>query len=97
MCEKAIGSNTMKKSNGPNSISKDTLRDEDCPWLINCTTQEYLVNVGLDSHFNKHSRDIHLFQFYIYGVTENSESMFVHQQLAGVTIRKALKSHFSYN
>jgi hypothetical protein len=47
------GSDTMLKSNGPNSISKDTLRDEDCPWLINCTTQEYLVNVGLDSHFNR--------------------------------------------
>ena len=46
------GSDTMLKSNGPNSISKDALRDEDCPWLINCTTQEYLVNVGLDSHFN---------------------------------------------
>ena len=87
----------MLKSNEPNLISKDALRDEDCPWLINCTTQEYLVNVGLDSHFNKHSRDINLFQFYIYGVTENSESMFVHQQPAGVTIRKALKSHFSYN
>jgi hypothetical protein len=28
------------------------LRDEDYPWLINCTTQEYLVNVELDSHFN---------------------------------------------
>ena len=40
------------KSNRPNSISKDALRDEDCPWLINCTTQDYLVNVGLDSHFN---------------------------------------------
>jgi hypothetical protein len=46
------GSDTMLKSNGPNSISKDTLRDEDCLWLINYTTQEYLVNVGLDSHFN---------------------------------------------
>ena len=42
----------MLKSNGPNSISKDALRDEGCPWLINCTTQEYLVNVGLNSHFN---------------------------------------------
>jgi hypothetical protein len=40
------------KSNGPNSISKDALRDEGCPWLINYTTQEYLVNVGQDSHFN---------------------------------------------
>jgi hypothetical protein len=39
----------MLKSNGPNSISKDALRDEDYPWLINCTTQEYLVNVGQDS------------------------------------------------
>ena len=28
------------------------LRDKDCPLLINCTTQEYLVNVGQDSHFN---------------------------------------------
>jgi hypothetical protein len=43
---------SLLKSNGPNSISKDALRDEDCPWLINCTTQEYLVNVGQDSHFN---------------------------------------------
>jgi hypothetical protein len=42
----------LLKSNWPNSISKDALRDEDCPWLINCTTQDYLVNVGLDSHFN---------------------------------------------
>ena len=42
----------MVKSNGPNSISKDALRNEDCSWLINCTTQECLVNVGLDSHFN---------------------------------------------
>ena len=47
------GSDTMLKSNGPNSISKDALRDEDYSWLINCTTQEYLVNVGQDSHFNK--------------------------------------------
>jgi hypothetical protein len=45
-------SDTMLKSNGPNSISKDALRDENCPWLINCTTQEYLVNVAQDSHFN---------------------------------------------
>jgi hypothetical protein len=43
---------SLLKSNGPNSISKDALRDEDYPWLINCTTQEYLVNVGQDSHFN---------------------------------------------
>ena len=42
------------KSTGPNSISKDALRDKDYPWLINCTTQEYLVNVGQDSHFNTH-------------------------------------------
>jgi hypothetical protein len=47
------GSNTMLKSKGPNSISKDALRDEGCLWLINYTTQEHLVNVGLDSHFNK--------------------------------------------
>ena len=39
----------LLKSNGPNSISEDALRDKDCPWLINCTTQEYLVNVGQDS------------------------------------------------
>ena len=38
----------LLKSNGPNLISKDALRDENCPWLINCTTQEYLVNVGQD-------------------------------------------------
>ena len=31
-------SDTMLKSNRPNSISKDALRDEDCPWFINCTT-----------------------------------------------------------
>ena len=43
---------TMLKFNGSNSISKDALRDEGCPWLINCTTQEYLVNVGQDSLFN---------------------------------------------
>jgi hypothetical protein len=43
---------TMFKSNGPNSISKDVLRDEGCLWLINCTTQEYLINVGQDSLFN---------------------------------------------
>ena len=43
----------LLKSNGPNSISKDVLRDENDSWLINCTTQEYLVNVGQDSHFNK--------------------------------------------
>ena len=42
----------MLKSNGPNSISKDALKDEGCPWLINYTIQEYLVNVGQDSHFN---------------------------------------------
>ena len=45
-------SDTMLKSNGPKSISKNALRDEDCSWLINCTTQEYLVNVGQNSHFN---------------------------------------------
>jgi hypothetical protein len=47
-----MGSHGVSKSNGPNSISKDALRNEGCPWLINCTTQEYLVNVGQDSHFN---------------------------------------------
>ena len=47
------GSDIILKSNGFNSISKDALRDEDYPWLINCTTQEYLVNVRQDSHFNK--------------------------------------------
>ena len=30
---------TMLKSNKPNSILKNALRDEDCPRLINCTTQ----------------------------------------------------------
>ena len=40
---------SMLKSNGPNSILKDALRDQGCPWLINCTTQEHFVNVGLDS------------------------------------------------
>ena len=29
----------LLKSNGLNSISKEVLRDEDCPWLINCTIQ----------------------------------------------------------
>ena len=42
----------MLKSNETNSISKDALRDEGCLWLINCTTQEYLVNVEQDSHFD---------------------------------------------
>ena len=42
----------MLKFNGPNLISKDTLRDEGCSWLINYTTQEYFVNMGQDSHFN---------------------------------------------
>jgi hypothetical protein len=42
----------MLKLNGLNSISKNVLRDEDYLWLINCTTQEYLVNVGQDFHFN---------------------------------------------
>jgi hypothetical protein len=37
---------------GLTQSQKDALRDEDCPWLIKCTTQEYLVNVGQDSHFN---------------------------------------------
>ena len=27
------------KSNKPNSISKDALKNENCLWLINCTTQ----------------------------------------------------------
>ena len=44
--------NSILKSNGSNSISKNTLRDKNCSSLINCTTQEYLVNVRLDSHFN---------------------------------------------
>ena len=47
-------SDTMLKSNEPNSISKDVLRDEDYPWLINYITQEYLVNVEQDSHFNSY-------------------------------------------
>jgi hypothetical protein len=42
----------MLKSNETNLISKDALRDEGCLCLINCTTQEYLVNVEQDSHFN---------------------------------------------
>ena len=42
----------MLKSKGPNLISKDALRNEGCPWLINYTIQEYLVNVGQNSHFN---------------------------------------------
>ena len=45
-------SDTILKSNGSNSISKDAFRDEVCQWLINCTTQEYLVNVGQNSHIN---------------------------------------------
>ena len=36
----------LLKSNELNLILKDTLRDEGCSWLINCTIQEYLVNVG---------------------------------------------------
>jgi hypothetical protein len=56
----------MLKSNGSNSISKDALRDEDYPWFINCTTQEYLVNVEQDSHFNilDTYRDTFLNMFY---------------------------------
>ena len=53
----------MLKSNGPNSISKDNLRDEDCLWLINCTTQEYLVNVGQDSHFNSNHNDLNYLEW----------------------------------
>ena len=37
---------------GLTQSQKIALRDEDYPWLINYTTQEYLVNVGQDSHFN---------------------------------------------
>ena len=44
-------SNTQEY-NGPNSISKNALRDEDYLWLINWTTQEYLINVRQDSLFN---------------------------------------------
>ena len=46
-------SNTMLKFNETNSISKDALRDEGYLWLINCTIQEYSVNVGQNSLFNK--------------------------------------------
>ena len=56
----------MLKFNGPNSISKDALRDENRPWLINCTTQEYLVNMGLDSHFNTNPH----MQFIYIGVSQ---------------------------
>ena len=42
----------LLKFNRTNSISKNTLRDKRCPWLINCTTKEYLVNMGQDSLFN---------------------------------------------
>ena len=45
----------MLKFNGPNSISKDALRDEGYSWLINSTTQKYLANVRQDSHFNNNS------------------------------------------
>ncbi len=44
---------TLLKSNEPNSISKDVLRDEGCPWFINYTTQKYFIKVRQDSHFNK--------------------------------------------
>ena len=37
----------MLKSNRPNSISKDALRDEDCPWLIYLLLAPTLFNVGL--------------------------------------------------
>jgi hypothetical protein len=37
----------MLKSNGSNSISKDALRDEDCPWLIYLLLASTLSNVGL--------------------------------------------------
>jgi hypothetical protein len=42
----------MLKSNGPNSILKDALRDERSTWFINCIIQEYLVNVGQNSLIN---------------------------------------------
>ena len=37
----------MLKSNGPNSILKDTLWDKDCPWLIYLLLTPTLSNVGL--------------------------------------------------
>ena len=42
---------SLLKSNRTNSILKDVLRDKGYSWFINCTTQEYLFNVGLDSYF----------------------------------------------
>jgi hypothetical protein len=37
------------KVHGPYSLSKDALREEECPWLIKSTRQGSLSNVG---HFN---------------------------------------------
>jgi hypothetical protein len=37
----------ITKTNGPNSLSKNALREEVCPWLINFTSQKNPSNVGL--------------------------------------------------
>jgi len=50
LCEKFIG---------PLTLSKDVLRDERMTWLIKCSGEENLNNVG---HFNR----LNKFLFYIY-------------------------------
>jgi hypothetical protein len=40
-------SHPLTKINGPNSLSKDVLIDEECPWLINFISPENPDNVGL--------------------------------------------------
>ena len=54
---------TLLKSNGPNSISKDALRDGGCPLLINCTIQKYFVNVILYRKKMGATKSIIVFQY----------------------------------
>jgi hypothetical protein len=45
-------SNTKLKTNGPNSLSKDALREEGCPWLKYNTAQVHSGDVGLNNKIN---------------------------------------------
>lgn len=42
----------ITKTNGSNSLSKNALRQEGCPWLINYTSQENPSNVTLFDIFS---------------------------------------------
>jgi hypothetical protein len=42
-----FSSDTMLKSNEPNSISKDALRDEDCSWLYMSITHFNYFQCGI--------------------------------------------------